>query len=113
MTLKIIKTAHENSIPCFCADLTVNPILVDWNKNVSARLAPLPELGLGLLETNGHQYYSDWQKLISYHPCAGALWTVTKNGVFTLDEDFYQKSGGIFMKSDHYMNLFTKKHSTS
>ena len=113
MTLKIIKTAHENKIPCFCADLTVNPILVDWNKNVSARLAPFPELGLGFLETNGHQYYSEWQKLISYHPCAGAPWTITKNGIFTLDEDFYQKSGGIFMKSDHYMNLFLKKHSLS
>jgi len=106
MSLKIAKVAHENNVPCFCADLTVNPILVDWNKNVAARLAPFPGLGLGLLETNGHQNYKNWQKLVSYHPCAGASWMTVKDGVFHLDNDFYQKSGGIFLPSRHYMNLF-------
>jgi hypothetical protein len=43
MTLKIALAAHERKVPCFCADLTVNPVLVDWNKNLAARLAPLPE----------------------------------------------------------------------
>jgi len=28
MSLKIAQLAYERSIPCFCADLTVNPILV-------------------------------------------------------------------------------------
>ena len=110
MTLKIIKVAHKNDIPCFCADLTVNPILVDWNKNVAARLAPFPELGLGLLETNGHQNYANWDKMRSYHPCINASWTITKNGVFNLNEDFYNKNGGIFMKSDYYTNLFINKN---
>jgi len=109
MTLKIVKAAHEKGIPCFCADLTVSPILVDWNKNVAARLAPFPELGLGLLETNGHQNYANWAKMVSYHPCAGAPWTITKKGVFNLSEDFYKTSGGIFMKSDHYADLFAIK----
>ncbi|MFC1563096.1 enolase C-terminal domain-like protein, partial [candidate division KSB1 bacterium] len=109
MTLKIIKVAHENGIPCFCADLTVIPILVDWNKNVAARLAPFPGLGLGLLETNGHQNYKRWKELVSYHPCAGASWMITENGVFNLSDDFYEKSGGIFMKSEHYYNLFHHK----
>jgi len=58
MTLKIARVAHERGVPCFCADLTVNPILVEWNKSVAARLAPFPGLGLGLLETNGHQNYT-------------------------------------------------------
>jgi len=57
MTIKIAQLAHEHNVPCFCADLTVNPILVDWNKNVAARLGAFPELGMGLLETNGHQNY--------------------------------------------------------
>ena len=109
MTLKIIKAAHEEGIPCFCADLTVTPILVDWNKNVAARLAPFPGLGLGLLETNGHQNYKRWKELVSYHPCSGASWTITENGVFNLNDDFYEKSGGIFMKSEHYYNLFHHK----
>jgi len=109
MTLKIIKVAHENGIPCFCADLTVIPILVDWNKNVAARLASFPGLGLGLLETNGHQNYKRWKELVGYHPCANASWTITENGVFNLNDDFYKKSGGILMKSDHYYNLFHHK----
>ncbi len=111
MTIKIIKIAHRKGIPCFCADATANPILVDWNKNVATRIAPFPGLGLGLLESNGHQNYTNWDKMISYHPCAGAPWTITKNGLFNINDDFYQKSGGIFMKSEHYINLFRRKRS--
>ena len=107
MSLKIAKKAHEKGIPCFCADLTVNPILVDWNKNVAARLRPVPELGVGVLETNGHQNYKNWDKLLTYHPCAGASWMTVKNGGFYLDEDFYGKSGCIFLPSRHYYNLFS------
>lgn len=106
MTLKIAKTAHDNNVPCFCADLTVNPILVDWNKNVAARLAPLPGFGLGLLETNGHQNYRNWDTMVGYHPCAGVSWTKTRDGVFHLGNDYYSKSGGIFMPSKHYENMF-------
>jgi len=29
MTMKMAKVAHENNIPCFLADLTCTPILVD------------------------------------------------------------------------------------
>jgi len=106
MTMKIAQLAHEHNVPCFCADLTVNPILVDWNKNVAARLAPFPELGLGLLETNGHQNYRNWQTMLSYHPCAGASRTQTVDGVFNLDRDFYDRSGGIFLPSKHYQEMF-------
>ena len=61
MTLKIAGVAYENNIPCFSADLTVNPILVEWNKNIAARLSPFPGIGIGLLETNGHQNYKNWE----------------------------------------------------
>jgi len=108
MTLKIAKVAYENNVPCFCADLTVNPILIDWNKAVAARLSPFPGLGLGLLETNGHQNYRNWETMFSYHPCNGASWTRTKGGVFELTEDYYEKSGGIFMDSEHYLKMFKK-----
>ena len=109
MTLKIIKAAHERNVPCFCADLTVNPILVDWNKSVAARLAPLPNMEIGLLETNGHQYYKEWDRLETYHPKAGAAWTQAKNGVFTTDTSFYNESGGIFLPSKHYQELFAEE----
>ncbi len=106
MTMKIAQKAHEHNVPCFCADLTVNPILVDWNKAVAARLAPFPDLGLGLLETNGHQNYGNWQTMLSYHPHAGASWTKTVDGVFNLNRDYYQKSGGLLTPSVHYEDMF-------
>lgn len=105
MTLKIAKVAAENNVPCFCADLTVNPILVEWNKAVAARLAPFPGLNLGLLETNGHQNYLNWEKMVSYHPYPDASWRKTVDGMFDLNEDYYQKSGGIFADPDHYLSL--------
>jgi L-alanine-DL-glutamate epimerase-like enolase superfamily enzyme len=107
MTLKIAQAAHERGVPCFCADLTVNPVLVEWNKNVAARLAPFPGLGLGLLETNGHQNYRNWEVLRSYHPAPNASWAQTKRGVFELDADYYERSGGIFAPAaEHYEKLF-------
>lgn len=106
MTLKIIKVAHEHNVPCFCADLTVNPILVEWNKNVAARLEAFPGLGLGLVETNGHQNYKNWELMRTYHPYPDAEWANTRNGIFRLDDDYYQKSGGIFMQSPHYTQMF-------
>jgi L-alanine-DL-glutamate epimerase-like enolase superfamily enzyme len=69
MTMKIAQVAHEHDVPCFCADLTVNPILVEWNKVVASRLAAFPGLGgMGLMETNGHQNYLNWETMRSYHP---------------------------------------------
>ena len=109
MTLKIARVAAEQRIPCFCADLTVNPILVEWNKAVAARLAPFPGMNLGLLETNGHQNYKNWEKMVSYHPYPEASWRLTRNGLFYLDKDYYQKSGGIFDDSWHYLDLFKNK----
>ena len=106
MTLKIAKLAHEKQVPCFCADLTVNPILVDWNKSVAARLRPLPNMDIGLLETNGHQYYKNWNKMMTYHPKAGAKWTQTDKGVYVTDKSFYEESGGLFEPSMHYEELF-------
>ena len=105
MTLKMAKVAHEARVPCFCADLTVSPILVDWNKSVAARLEPLPGMGLPVFETNGAHYYARWEELAGWHPLAGAAWTRERDGVFELGEDFYSRSGGIFEVSDHYRRL--------
>jgi len=108
MTMKIARLGHDAGVPCFCADLTVNPILVDWNKNVAARLAPFPGFQIGLLETNGHQNYRNWDTMVSYHPAAGTRWTQVNNGIFELNDDFYDRSGGIFLPSSHYEDMFVK-----
>lgn len=107
MSLRVIHAAQTRGVPCFCADSAAIPILVDWNKNLAARLRPLPGLGLGLLESNGRQNYAHWDRLMSYHPCAGASWIEAKNGVFHLGGDFYRQSGGIFLESPHYWSLFS------
>jgi hypothetical protein len=57
---------------------------------------------VGVLEENGHQNYRRWSEMKSYHPCNGASWLETTDGLFTLDDSFYQKSGGIFDRSNHY-----------
>jgi len=112
MTFKIAQLAHEKNIPCLCADLTVNPILVDWNKNVAARLAAWPGFeGMGAMENNGHQNYRDWQKMLSYHPYPNANWIQAEEGLFNTEEDFYRLSGGIFDEPSHYKEKFTIQKS--
>jgi len=110
MTMKIAQAAYERNIPCFCADLTVNPVLIDWNKNVAARLASFPGIsGLGLLESNGHQNYANWNTMLSYHPRKDAPWVTVKNGVYELDREFFNSGAGIFDPMPHYEKYFTKQ----
>lgn len=64
MSLKIASAAAKRGVPCFCADLTVSPALVAWNRAVAERLPQFPGIGnLGLLESNGAQNYRNWEKL--------------------------------------------------
>jgi hypothetical protein len=109
MSLKIAQVAHEHGVPCFCADLTVNPLLVEWNKNVAARLAPFPGLGLGLVETNGHQNYRNWVTMRGFHPAPEASWAKTQRGLFELDADYYAQSGGVFAPLPHYEAMFAPR----
>ena len=109
MTLRIADAAHKHNIPCFCADLTVNPVLVEWNKNVAARLGPFPGIGnTGLLESNGHQNYRNWGTMMGYHPRRDAPWVKVSDGVYETGEEFYSTSGGIFDTMPHYESLFAR-----
>lgn len=106
MTLKIARAAAERNIPCFCADLTVNPVLVEWNKNMAARLAPFPGLGnLGLVESNGHQNYKNWEKMKQYLPNPSAPWIEADKGIYHTPSDFFREGGGIFGALPHYESL--------
>lgn len=103
VSLEVAKLAGEKRIPCFCADLTVNPTMVDWNKNVAARLGAVPGLKVGALESNGSQNYPDWARLKGYHPMPDAPWLDPVNGLFELSDAFYAVSGGVFRDSAHYL----------
>jgi len=99
-------------VPCVLADLTCTPTLVDWNKNVAARLDPFPGLkDMGLLESNGHQNYVRWNDLVGFHAYPKGSWIASRNGVFRLKKDFYDKSGGCLKSSPHYLGLFDAVHS--
>ena len=103
VSLEVAKLAHARGVPCFCADLTVNPVMVDWNKNVAARLGAIPGLKVGALESNGSQNYPDWARLKGYHPMPDAPWIDPVDGLFELGEAFYAVSGGVFRDSAHYL----------
>ncbi len=106
LSIKIAKLAADRNVPCMCADLTVNPILIDWNKNLAAHLAPFPVINMGMMETNGDMNYVNWKNMVNYHPAAHASWMIPNKGVFELSPDFYERSGGIFDSSDHYQSMF-------
>ncbi len=105
MSLSMVLVAANAGIPCFCADLTVNPLMVDWNKNIAARLEPLPGMNIGVLETNGPQNYNNWDLMKSYHPRPQAQWIEMEKGIFLLGDEFYKESGGIFDISPYYESL--------
>ncbi len=104
-TLKIVNCAHEKGVYCFCADLTVNPYLVEWNKNVAARIATIPEMRIGILESNGAQNYARWETLEKASPAYGKSYAKATDGVYTLNEAFYKESGSIFQTAPYYEEL--------
>jgi L-alanine-DL-glutamate epimerase-like enolase superfamily enzyme len=105
MSLKMAKLARDRGVPCFCADLTANPVLVDWNKNLAARLEPIPGLKVGVIETNGHQNYRNWERMKSWHPRAGSDWIEADKGIFRLNDGFYDHDGGALETGIHYAAL--------
>jgi len=106
MTFRMLETARKYGMKAFCADLTVNPIMVDWNKNVAARLEPIGGMKIGAIESNGPQNYVKWDEMCARHPMCGASWMSGDSGVFTTGADFYKASGGIFEDSAYYKELF-------
>ncbi len=84
-SFRILKEAYKRQVPCFCADLTVNPILVEWNKNFAARIAPLPQMKLGAFETNGCQNYRNWDRMESNLSPEIRAAASAKQGVYQTD----------------------------
>lgn len=96
-TLEMLSEAVRRNVPCFCADLTVPPLLVEWNKQFAARMKPFPGTSGGILESNGPANYTDWEEMVSKLPLGNQPWVGTKDGIFRLDDEFYSSSSGIFL----------------
>ena len=110
MSMKIAQAAYERQVPCFCADLTVCPAMVEWNKAVAARLPAFPGIGdLGLVESNGPMNFRNWETMRKDLAYPNAHWTRTEGGVFECDADYYAKSGGILEPMPRYEALYARR----
>jgi hypothetical protein len=53
---------------------------------------------IGLVESNGHQNYKNWETMMGYHPRKDGAWVKATNGVYELNDEFYKTSGGILIR---------------
>ncbi|MBN2851448.1 MAG: hypothetical protein JXQ23_01780 [Clostridia bacterium] len=103
-SLVMLSYANEMNMKTFIADLTVNPVLLELNRNVAARIKTLDCVSVGLLETNGEMNYSQWNQMVGYHPLGKKGFLTASEGVFDL-KGYYMNDGGFFMESDYYNKL--------
>lgn len=106
LAFRMIEAATLAGVPCFVADNACVPVLVEWNKNVAARLPAFPGVKGGLMESNGPENYGTWARMLSEYPMPNAAWLRPQKGAFVLDEDYYRQSGGIFEEPSVYTRLF-------
>ncbi len=105
VTIDMANCAEENNVQCFCADLTVNPIMVEWNKNFAARIKPLKGMKIGVVESNGAQNYINWQEMKKRLPYGADSGDDT---IYNLDDNYYSNNGGVFETSAYYDNYLKK-----
>lgn len=105
VTMKMAEYAYSMGVQCFCADLTVNPVMLEWNKSFAARTSLLKGMRIGVVESNGSQNYVNWDRMKEYLP------KKTDNGngiIYYLDDEFYATSGGVLENPAHYEGLIKK-----
>ncbi len=100
----MVQAIHEAGGQCLCADLTVNPLLAEWNKQFASRIDALAGMKVGCVEINGDQNYTNWNELKTLLP-DGLAGKPLQNGVFPLDDAFYANSGKLF-EQNGYAGLF-------
>ena len=106
VSFRMVQAIHAAGGQCLCADLTVNPLLAEWNKQFAARIAPLAGMKVGCVEINGDQNYSRWEELKTLLP-TGLNPAPLQNGVFPLNDAFFADSGALF-RQNGYHTCFAK-----
>ena len=91
----MLAAAAEQEMVAFVADNACVPILVEWNKNIAARLPAFPGVRGGMMESNGPENYGRWEQMLAEHPRAGSAWLAARDGAYQLDEDYYATAGGV------------------
>lgn len=103
-SLKTEEYARKAGVQCFCADLTVNPVMLEWNINFASRLNSIKGMKIGVVESNGAQNYVNWEEMRTYLPKDNLD---LSDAVYKLDNGFYSDPG-IFTEPIHYLNLALK-----
>ena len=107
VSIDMAKCAMENNVQCFCADLTVNPVMVEWNKNFASRVKPLNGMKIGVVESNGAQNYINWDLMCSYNPYKYGR---EETSIYTLDDRYNKNAGGVFITPEHYLELINSQN---
>lgn len=95
---------HKAGGQCLCADLTVVPLLAEWNKQFAARIGALNGMNCGCIEINGNQNYKNWDALCKMLP-DGLEYRPESKGCFELNERSYSDGAKLF-KINGYNSLF-------
>lgn len=106
VSFRMAEAIHAAGGQCLCADLTVNPLLAEWNKQFAARVPALSGMKVGCVEINGDQNYTNWKGLQSLLP-DGLRPSPLQNGVFPLDGNFYAQGQCLFQPNG-YERYFSK-----
>ena len=106
LAFEMIKAGSESGMACFVADNACVPILMEWNKNIAARLPAFPGLVGGLMESNGPENYTMWDRMVATYPIPDAPWLKPEDGAFRLTDRYYAERGGIFDHPEQYARLF-------
>jgi L-alanine-DL-glutamate epimerase-like enolase superfamily enzyme len=105
LAFQMLEAAQDVGADCVVADSGCVPLLVEWNKNVAARLPAFPGLRGGLMESNGPENYGRWAEMLAHYPIPDAPWLRPVSGSFELDSQYYDCSGGIFENPACYSAL--------
>jgi L-alanine-DL-glutamate epimerase-like enolase superfamily enzyme len=105
LAFEMVRAGAEMGMECFVADNACVPVLVEWNKNVAARLPVFPGIKGGLMESNGPDNYPNWDRMLSEYPIPDANWLRPIDGTFRLGANYYAHSGGIFEIPTNYNSL--------
>ncbi len=104
VSFDMASAVYNAGATCLCADLTVVPLLAEWNKQFAARIGALNGMSCGCIEINGNQNYKNWASLCETLP-NGIEYTPERNGCFEINDDFYKNGAKLFDKNG-YINLF-------
>ena len=92
----MLEQARRRGVQCFCADLTVNPKMVEMNKLFASHLPMIMGMNIGVFESNGSQNYLNWVQMQAQSGLTEKSFAHMQRGRFILDEAYYRCEGNVW-----------------